>query len=715
MLVGAMERLSPFVLGAAVVVAGVIAAAVVGWQPVGVDVADLLWRVAIAVALALAVTVADLRVVGAAAALVVVGVALASPFVLAVAAVAVLVSGARRSPPGARRLVDAVVIGLAVVAGIGALSLAVAVARGVGPSGDAVALTREGLAATEVGDQALAADRLDRAASSFDDVADAFGGWAAAPARFVPLVGPNVAAVADLATTGGDVARAGSAATTAVDLDDVTTAGRVDLAAVTSLQTPFRAFEEMLTAADARLAALESGWLVPPVADRLATFRGEIADVRPDAVVASDLADVLPGLLGADGERRYFLAFANPAESRGLGGFMGGYGELTANDGVLDLPSSGRINDLNEATPALSRRLTGPPDYLARYARFRPSVFLQNVTASPDLPTVAGVIQQLYPQAGGQTVDGVVYVDTKGLSALLRLTGPVMVAGAPAPLDADNVVALLERDQYVVLPDVDARADLQSAAAAAVFDALTNADLPAPRIIVESLAPAVAGGHLSVWFADPAGEAIVARAGADGRFPSLDGGDLLSIRSANTNPNKIDSYLHRRIAAVVEHDPATGEVRSSIEIRLRNDAPVEGLPEYAAGNLQGNAFASNQLLVSVYSPLGVRAATIDGEVVGVEVVPELGVGTGTVQVLVDAGRERVVRFDLVGNLAPGAPYRLIWSGQPRSNPDEVTIEVRSAGQRWVSTTDGLLARGDGPPASFPPIGVQNLFLEPSSR
>ena len=39
---------------------------------------------------------------------------------------------------------------------------------------------------------------------------------------------------------------------------------------------------------------------------------------------------MVPGLLGADGERTYLIAFLNPSEQRGLGGFIGNYAEITA-------------------------------------------------------------------------------------------------------------------------------------------------------------------------------------------------------------------------------------------------------------------------------------------------------------------------------------------------------------------------------------------------
>ena len=48
---------------------------------------------------------------------------------------------------------------------------------------------------------------------------------------------------------------------------------------------------------------------------------------------------------------------------------------------------------------------------------------------APDLPTVADVIQQLYPQAGGDHIDGVLALDPYGLAALIGMTGPIKVPG----------------------------------------------------------------------------------------------------------------------------------------------------------------------------------------------------------------------------------------------------------------------------------------------
>ena len=55
--------------------------------------------------------------------------------------------------------------------------------------------------------------------------------------------------------------------------------------------------------------------------------------------------------------RHYFIAFTQPAEARGLGGFVGNYGELTAIDGDIELTRSGRIRELIAAPGADQRTL----------------------------------------------------------------------------------------------------------------------------------------------------------------------------------------------------------------------------------------------------------------------------------------------------------------------------------------------------------------------
>ena len=115
------------------------------------------------------------------------------------------------------------------------------------------------------------------------------------------------------------------------------------------------------------------------------------------------------------------VLFASPAESRELGGFVGNIGILNAHDGELDLDEVVRVRELNAKTAALPddhlREILGP-DYPERYLRYTPWEFWQNVTGTPDFPTVGRMVQDLAPDAIGRPIDGVMYVDPEGLAAL---------------------------------------------------------------------------------------------------------------------------------------------------------------------------------------------------------------------------------------------------------------------------------------------------------
>src|SRR5262249_29776607 len=161
---------------------------------------------------------------------------------------------------------------------------------------------------------------------------------------------------------------------------------------------------------------------------RIGQLRTDLAKAGRESDLAALAVKDAPALLGADGTRHYFVAFMTPAETRGLGGFIGAYGELTADRGRIALTRSGQATHL-VGNPSLSLHLTGPADYLARYGAFKPQDHFEDLTYSPDFPSVERVIAELYPEVGGDHIDGVLVLDPYALEALLKFTGPVSVAG----------------------------------------------------------------------------------------------------------------------------------------------------------------------------------------------------------------------------------------------------------------------------------------------
>ena len=124
-----------------------------------------------------------------------------------------------------------------------------------------------------------------------------------------------------------------------------------------SFATPVTTASTTLARVESELGAIESPWLLPPVADQLEEFTGEVQGAGSATAVADAAVRHLPGILGADGPRRYLLLLGNPAESRDLGGHLGNWAELVVTDGKIDVTRVGVPYELfapwTEPTPTL--------------------------------------------------------------------------------------------------------------------------------------------------------------------------------------------------------------------------------------------------------------------------------------------------------------------------------------------------------------------------
>jgi hypothetical protein len=571
------------------------------------------------------------------------------------------------------------------IALVGAAAVATAIAGGAvllarSSIERAVASTRDGLESAQAGDEEEATRALARANRDFARARSLIGGPWTAPARLVPVVSQHVDATVTLSDEGARITATGLHVADQVDYDRLKSrSGQVDVEAVRAVQRPLADTLDALVRATAEGRSIDSPWLVPPVSARIDQFLSEVDGVTVDARLAAEGARVAPGLLGGDGDRRYLVLFTTPAELRGLGGFVGNWAELTASNGKLTLSRSGRMAELRDGG-VFPRTLVAPDDYIARYGRFEPELNPQDITFSPDFPTVADVWMNQYPQSGGGApIDGVMAVDPIGLAALLELTGPVQVEGSDQPLTSENAADLLLRLQYVrYSDDSEERLELLDDAGRATFDKLTTVDLPAPQDISKALAPVTRDGRLVFSTREDAEARFLERAGVRGGFPRPDGGDLLAITSQNSGNNKIDIFLHRSIRYDVRYDPGSGTVNSTATVTLRNDAPTSGLPLYVIGNAQGDPLGTNRMYFSLYTPLTLSEVTLDGRPAQMEGAVELGSNVYSRFVSVPPQASVELKFELTGIVASGR-YRLVVPNQPTVNPDRFDLRIETAG------------------------------------
>ncbi len=618
-----------------------------------------------------------------------------------------VVSAQRHGGSRFRQRVDRVALavgGVAVVAGaLGALSVINArthLDRGAD-------LLESGLAAARSGDTDDAIADLRSARRALGRGQHSLGALWARPAWIVPGVSQNARALHHSVAEVAELAGVGIRAAEDADLESLRArSGQVELTAVAAMEEPLADVLAQLRTSSHTVERLTDQWLLPPIRSRLGELRRELADAIPSAELALDGVRVAPDLLGGDGARTYLVLFTTPVEARATTGFPGNYAEVTFTDGRFKMTRFGRIAELDRAPTDPPRTLSGPPDYLNRYARFGVAGDWRNIAMSPDFPTIAAVAAELYPQTGRPPVDGVMSVDPVALAALLRFTGPIAVPGIATPLAADNAAQFLLRDQYIQLPDSAERVDVLEALAELTFEHLTTADLPGPRELGRILGPVVEEGHLQVVAFGDQQTSFLDRLGISGRYPAVNG-DFVGVTTSNAAGSKIDLFLRRTLDYDVTWDPSTGRLSATATLTLTNEAPASGLPAYLIGNALGDRPLEqalppgwNNTFLTLYTPWDHTGATLDGKPLALERIDELGRHAISTFVPIGPGATRTIVIRLEGVLAV-PDYRLGLAAQPQVEPEQATVLVSVVGGGRLRPSGPVQVRGITVEGTFP--------------
>ena len=642
---------------------------------------------------------------------------------LAAAAMGVVaVTGLLRRPAYLRRRVWWPLVGVAAfsLVAIGGLSFAAYQARTTAQDGYTGML--DGLEQVESGDTAEASATLMQAATDLAAAGDDLDSVLAQPARLIPGLAQNRNSAVALVDRASDAAESAANALAVVDLDRLTVSdGRVDLYALTDLEAPLAELEVSVGDLRDTLDGAASPWLVAPFQDRLArvTRRADQAARQSEATAAT--ARIAPDMLGADGPRRYFVAFVNPAEARGQGGLMGNWSEITADGGRIRVTGNGRTAELQDES-LRDLQLDASADFLARYGSYGAEIgggvsprYWSNVTLPADMPSVGSPMAQMYEQATGRAVDGAFVIDPVGLGALVDVAGSIEIDALDRSFSGDELRDYLLLDQYEI-EEAEREAVLEEITEAAITQ-LFSGQLPPPQELVSSLSSAVLDGHITGWAKRPDEQRLLELAGMDGSLPvpTDPGMDALAVVSSNASGNKIENFLERTIDYQPVVDQQTGDVTATLTLTLTNNAPTSGYDTYVIGNIVDAPIGTNRMLLDVYTRLDVVDVRLDGDPRIALTMPELGYQVYRHLFDIAPGDTVVFEFQLSGNVGPGS-YSLAYRPQPLPNPDTLTFDAQTAGGDEIFTFDGTLTRrsvisADGVDAWWQPASRSNAAAE----
>lgn len=397
--------------------------------------------------------------------------------------------------------------------------------------------------------------------------------------------------------------------------------GAVDLAIFDDLARTLDAIptDALASATSDLMRASQSAWLPGPVADLGRAAARQAEDVLADLRDARTAVVGLPGFLGGDGPQQYLLALQNPAELRATGGFISFLGLLEADGGRLSLGDVGDIDPLatDEDADAPSWRRTigyysrdnqpadAPADFAARYDRVAGRTWFGSANHHPDVPTVAGVMLDLWRQETGQQLDGVVFVTPQALKRVLEASGPLDVPdavshpGLPDPIPASALLETVLVDAYDVLGGrTPERRAYHRGVATAAFGKLLSGEWE-PQPMLTALGGSVQSRDLMVHALAPAAAAAFDALGADGRFGVAPDADLVGLTANNTAANKLDVHVRHDVAVRIDVEQVDLDAmavlrRTTVELDVHNAVDPAVHDDYVVGAWQPQALGEER-------------------------------------------------------------------------------------------------------------------------
>lgn len=625
-----------------------------------------------------------------------------SASLLAVVAVApIVVSAVIRMPVALRRRTIITSIALAVISAI-ATVLAIVAALGVRDHVEVgIEQAEDGVAALEAADQPQALALLEASQANFAQASDQLGGPLTWPARWVPIAAQHVRALETAADQGAALARTAARTANQADVERIRGQnGQIDVELIAAVNGELDLANRTVRAAQDALGAVDSGWIVPQLSSRLDTVQLELGETGADIDLANHATSVMPGILGADGMRRYLVLFVQPAESREFGGFVGAYGVLEVDQGTFSLVESGSIDvDLGPG----EARFTDPAEFPRSFTSAIPDINPQNITATADLPTIAAAAQDLVPQLREDptfTIDGVIAMDPFALAGLLELAGPLSIDGRDEPLTSENIVDFLLREQYIEFgeDDRDVRQDVLRVLVGQAFDQLFTVDIPGPERLGAIFGPVARANRLSFATFDEAENQFLGRIFLSADFPQVGSAvEMLGIYGQTGTASKLDAYAHRTSTYEVTVNPETGEVSGLLEIAEFNDAPLEaddfvlGSPGTLGPSGDVLARGSNFLSFGLYTRSSVDSLTATSDFELRETVAAFSYDRHSIQLEVPIGETETISMTTSSVVEPGR-YDLFIPAQATANPAEFTLIVRPS-PGWVVQREGAASDG----------------------
>ena len=515
---------------------------------------------------------------------------------------------------------------LAAVAAAGAATPAIAADLVDGlkaKAGDVSDLLNETLAAFKELDFASAGELAAKTSAAVSDFQSQMQGPLWGVAEWIPVLGGDVKTARTLVDTLASLVDGAlapvSQALSAIELDrlvvvDGSNQIQFDVAAIQAVADAVRQAIPVLDEAASAVGGMGETH-VAQLTEAVDTAREKIVPLAGKLDEVARLLGVLPGLLGASGERVYGVLAQNNVEIRSTGGLAGQCCRVEVKDGLLSLSEVEGIR--NFMNPGDDEAMCVPltDEEVALYSR-SVGYMSVNVNCIPDFPRVCDIFNQLWFATNNEHVDGFVALDPIFLQMLMGLTQGTKTADGTV-LDGESTVRVLMHDTYWRNLDDYAATDVYfteaaSAALDCIMGSISSMD---PKSLLQVIRHGIDGGHLLMWASDAEEQAIIEELGASGEVALDPAAPQLGVYLNNGSWSKFEWYLNIDFSMGEAAANADGSRTYPCSLRLANAMTPEELEASNAVITGGNPAKRSEddmlEVLNLYAPAGGRIEVVN--------------------------------------------------------------------------------------------------------
>ncbi|WP_236029559.1 DUF4012 domain-containing protein [Bifidobacterium miconisargentati] len=276
--------------------------------------------------------------------------------------------------------------------------------------------------------------------------------------------------------------------------------GTVDVSALMDMPEIVSDTHKDLKAQIAKLDSIPTP-SIAKMAAMLSTEKTALQTVDSMLSEYDDLINLLPQLLGEDGERTYLVLVQNPAELRSSGGMIGTIAAVTANKGKVTIGDFSSTSGWDIPEQPLDDKV------LEERAAFGDTFdeYPATTAINPEFQRVAQYNKYLWlnqKHNKDKNVAGVIGLDPVFLESLLDATGQVKLSDGKV-LDGDTTVPFLLHDLYLEHPKFEEQNKYVSEAAQEIMThVLGNINGSSVSGLLKAVRQTSAGGHLKLWMAN---------------------------------------------------------------------------------------------------------------------------------------------------------------------------------------------------------------------